>query len=132
MNFLLFIASVGFVPNEPVVDDRADLIEVNHYFDENGELVLDQVIFWQSDGDQGDFRVLDWRFKKSEQQVPRRDWHRGGFVTIWLDGMHLRRVRAPDFRETWEQFDPEVHDRRFLPQHQRTGLSHVGKPSKHP
>jgi hypothetical protein len=128
MNLLLIIASIGFLPNSPVIEDHADVIEVNHYFDENGELVLEQVIFWLWHPGEGVFHVLDWRFKKSELQVPRREWHRDGYVTIWVDGVHLRRVRAPVFRETWYQFDPEVDNRRLLPQHMRRGLSHFSKP----
>jgi len=78
MNLLLIIASIGFLSNSPVIEDQADVIEVNHYFDENGELVLEQVIFWLWHPDEGAFHVLDWRFKKPEPQVPWRECHPSG------------------------------------------------------
>ena len=30
---------------QPVLEDHVDLIEINHHYDENGWLVMDQVIF---------------------------------------------------------------------------------------
>ena len=38
--------SLSIVPRAPITADRADLIEINHYYDHRGKLVFQQVIFW--------------------------------------------------------------------------------------
>lgn len=123
MNLLFIIASIGLIPHDPVVNDRADLIEVNRYFDSEANLVFTQVIFWVWHDQHDAYRVQAWRFLKAKMQIPRRDWNRRIYVTIWIDGTVMRRVQALAVQHTWSQFDPEVADRQFLPQHQRRGLS---------
>ncbi len=122
MYALLLIATLGMMPEPPVAIDTADAIEVNHYFDENGRVVFDQVIFWEWCGHAGRHHVFAWRLLKEPAQVPLRDTDRGGYVSIWYDGDILRKVRARSSRETWTQYDPELIDRQLLPQHYRRGL----------
>ncbi len=130
MYALLLIATLGLVPREAVVADRADVIEVNHMYDRDAELVFDQIIFWEWRWSEGEYRVIAWRMLKKPGQFPTRDWPRRGFVSIWQDGRILRDVRAPFFRETWTQFDPELDDRKIVPQHLRRGL--LGEPAPKP
>lgn len=85
-------------PNELVARDSVDLAEVNHFYDENGRLVFDQLIAWDWDGSR--FQVRDWRLIKSESQIPQPD-PAGGYSAMWLDGEVMRRVHAKAFRETW-------------------------------
>ncbi len=120
---LLLTAAMSVVPHEVVVSDEADVIELNHYFDENGKRIFDQAIFWQWCDARAEHHVFAWRFAKQPGQVPSRDWSRNGYVTIWFDGKTLRRVRSYSMRETWTQFDPEVHDRAFFRQSERRELS---------
>ena len=122
MYALILSAIVGLAFDTQVAADTADVIELNHYYDEQGNLVFDQLIFWEWWGEESAYHVFAWRFVKSPSQIPRRDWHRGGYVIIWHDSGQLRRVRSPARRETWTQYDPEVYDRRFVPQDQRRGL----------
>jgi len=123
MYALVLAMLVSAAPCETVASDRADIIELNHFFDENGKLVFHQVIFWRWWDESGEFHVVAWRFVKSPGVAPVRDWPRNGFVSIWLDGDVLRRVRSPSSRETWTQYDPEVHDRQFHSQNERPGLA---------
>ena len=119
---LLLTATMAVLPRAPLMVDQTDLIEINHYYDKRGKLVFDQVIFWNWSHDAAAFRVVAWRFIKKPSQMARRDWRRGGFVSLWHDGHVLREVRSDFVRETWTQFDPEVRDRDQLPQHLRRGL----------
>jgi hypothetical protein len=118
----IFLTVCAFIPHLPVAADEVDLVEVNHFYNAEGSHVFDQVIFWQWFDDVSEFRVIAWRFHKSPHQTPYRDWRRGGYESVWHDGHVLRQVRAAFLRETWTQYDPEVHDRQFLPQEQRRGL----------
>jgi len=123
MHALILAMLVGLTPYDQVATDRADIIELNHFFDENGKLVFHQVIFWRWWDEKGEFHVVAWRFVKSPGIEPVRDWPRRGYVSIWIDGNVLRRVRSRSSRETWTQYDPEVHDRQFLSQNRRRGLA---------
>lgn len=113
-----------------VVADTVDLIEINHYYDQRGKLVLEQVIFWEWSDERCAFSVVAWKLLKSPHQRPRRNYKQGGYTTTWLDrtnrGKTLRRVRAKYTRETWTLHDPEVQDREFLPKQLRRGLSRGG------
>ena len=122
MHVLILLFVCGFVPHTPVAVEHVDLVEINHFYNAKGCHVFDQVIFWSWSDDVSALRVKAWRFHKSPHQTPHRDWRRGGVQSVWHDGHILRHVRADFLRETWTQFDPEVHDRQFLPQEQRLGL----------
>jgi hypothetical protein len=116
----------GLVPLAPVVEDRADVIEVNRYYDQDGRQVFVQVIFWDWRAGEGAYRVFAWRMLKTAEQIPVYDWWRGCYVTQFLDQNVLRSVRAAGARDTWTQYDPELDDRQFLPQHARRGLADDG------
>lgn len=119
---------LGLLPVSPVVDDTADMIEVNHYFDQNGQPVFVQIIFWEWLADESAYRVFAWRMLKSAEQLPVYDWWRECYVSCFSDQNVLRRVRAPCVRDTWTQYDPELLDRQFLPQQSRRGLARESPP----
>jgi hypothetical protein len=112
-------------PTEDVARERVDLIEVNHFFDEQGRLVFDQVIFYDWSGDHSRYMVRDWRLVKSASQLPQRDWHSGGYLAVWQDGEVMRRVGSEAMRETWTQYDPELVEREYLPKDERRKLRNV-------
>lgn len=116
-------AVLCFCPTEEVAVDEVDLIEMNHFYDDRGRLVFDQVIFYDWCPVEGRFQVRDWRLLKSSDQIPRRNWRRGDFLAIWHDGDHLREVRSKAFHETWTQYDPELLQREYLPKEKRLRLS---------
>jgi hypothetical protein len=120
---LVVIAALGLSPPAAVLTDTAEVIELNHFFDGEGRLVFDQVIFWEWYDDVGELHVLAWRLCKSPAQIPLRDWQRGGYSATWFDGERFRQVRALSFRETWTQYDPEVEDHKFVSPDHRRGLS---------
>ena len=120
---LFSILLFGLLPAAPVVEDTADVVEVNHYYDEDGRQVFTQLIFWDWIADESAFRVFAWRMVKSPEQMPVYDWWRDCYVTQFLDQQTLRRVVSKARRDTWTQYDPELFDRQFLPQQQRRGLA---------
>jgi len=119
----LLIAALSILPQpDSALKDACDLTEVNHYFDEHGRIVFDQLIWWDWNHNARRFECRDWRLAKQPSQLPCRDWDRGGYVTTWQDGEQMRIVRSRDFRETWLQFDPELYDRELLPKECRRVL----------
>lgn len=102
--------------------EQVDLIEVNHYYDENGAHLLDQILFYEWDGREARYQVRAWRLLKSPQQYPRPSIDGQGYETTWREGASMRVVRSPKFRETWTQYDPELVERRNLPREERREL----------
>ena len=116
------VHSVGQGRQDGVAVDRVDLIEVNHFHDECGNRILDQVIFFDWCPANGRFVVRDWRLIKSAALWPQRDWQDESYRCRWHDGPVLREVTAPLYRETWTQHDPEVINRKYLPRSARRAL----------
>ncbi len=109
-------------PKTDMLSDQVDLIEINHCYDENGQLVFDQLLFYDWCASKGHYDVRDWRLLKSPFQMPRRNQESGRFVAVWRDGSILRKVHAKTIRESWTQYDPEIMEQEFLPKDQRRSL----------
>ena len=116
------IATLGSQSVENVVNDQVDLIEVNHFYDDQGRLVFDQVIFYDWDPARGRYDVRAWRLLKKPTQMPQRDVRGRKFFATWHDGEVLRHVEAEAMRESWTQYDPELVEREFLPKDKRREL----------
>lgn len=113
--FALYL--LGLVEVNVYLQDRVDLIEINHF----GPAVVEQcaVIYWEWNLDH--YRVVDWRWYRQSGQRPVRSHRR--YIARWRDGDDLREVQALQFRETWTQYDVEVHDRRCWPEEKRRLLT---------
>ena len=120
---VLLLSTVGTNPIEDVPRDRIDLIEVNHFHDDQGRLVFDQVIFYEWSPEKGRHQVQAWRLLKNSGQKPRRDYQTGEYVASWLDGEMLREVRGRTMRESWTQYDPELVEREHLAKEKRKELT---------
>ena len=123
---VLLLTSVTLNPVNEMAVDRVDLVEVNHFFDQQGRHVFDQTIFYDWCPIQCRYNVRAWRLLKSPSQWPHRDWQSGGYVALWHDGSVLRKVRATAYRESWTQYDPELVERDYLPKDQRRDLQRPG------
>ena len=127
------VAAVCLNPVDHATVDRVDLAEINHFYDEQGRLVFDQIIYYNWSPEDGRYNVCDWRLIKSPSQIPRRDWQDGGYVSEWNDFKQrdgLRRVEVKSIRESWTQYDPELVEREFLPQEKRRELQKIPLPTK--
>ena len=120
--FGAIVVSLGISPTEDVAREQVDLMEVNHFYDEQGRLVFDQVIFYDWSADHSRYMVRAWRLVKNPAQLPQRDWKAGGYLSVWHDGEVLRRVHGESMRETWTQYDPELVEREYLPKERRKEL----------
>lgn len=119
--WVLLLCSIVPQPDS-ALRDRCDLTELNHFFDENGRLVFDQLIFLDFNKQQRRFDVVAWKLMKQPDQLPVRDWENGGYVTSWLEGDNFRVVRSRDFVESWLQYDPELAAREVLAKEHRREL----------
>lgn len=124
MDFVLSAALLccAALPNSVQVQESMDLVEVNHFYDDQWRHVFDQMIFYQWSESAGRFQVVAWRLIKSDQQLPSKQWSTGNYQVLWRDGDVVREVTASAYRETWTQHDPELVERSFLPREQRRDL----------
>lgn len=109
--------------DKSVLRDRVDLMEVNHFYDERGKLVFNQIIYYDWSDERCRYMVRDWKLLKTSSQVPVKDWQTDEYVAVWFDGDLLRVVRCPLLHETWTQYDPELVEREFLPKDRRALLT---------
>jgi hypothetical protein len=119
---ILALLLLAIIPQELTATDHVDVAELNHFYDYEGRLVFDQVIFWNWDENHERYQVSAWRLAKNQTYRPERDWQFGGYVCRWDDGELIRVVRAESYRETWLQYDVELAERDVLPKTSRREL----------
>ena len=126
MNLLLLVSlTTGCLLSDPpafAATESIDLVEVNHYYDDGGKAVFDQLIFYNWDSQAGRYNVVAWRLLKNPNQLPLRNPQNGMYYSSWHDGKLLRVIQAERKLETWTQYDPETRERQFLPKSQRPDL----------
>lgn len=110
--------------NMPLDEVRhADVIELNHFFDGDGNKILDQWIIWE--WQDGRYFVMDWCLKGKECNL--RKIKGGWEFTRRMDDGRLVVVEAHEYRETWTQFDPEIANRKWMRVGHRNQLWNVSK-----
>lgn len=123
---LAAVLLAGIAPATPIqpstIRQRVDLIELNHFVDEDGREVFRQVIFYDWSKSHRRYHVRAWRLVKHHSQIPQRRWDPPIYQCTWHDDGLLRQVWAPSLRETWTQQDPERVNRGLLPEDQRVPL----------
>jgi hypothetical protein len=145
---LLLIVAAILPVTDTVLRDTCDLIEINHFYDEQGRLVFDQAIFYDWSASDSRYHVRAWRLVKHPSQLPQREWpsgysaiwqdgfdypgsriwdHKRGWLSHWQDGDVMRSIHADSFRETWTQYDPELSEREVFAKENRRELLPVEK-----
>lgn len=144
MLILLLALSVG--PEDDILRDTVSVQEYNHFYDEKGKLVFDQIIYyeWQpyavmredEEGKQWPesgwrYQVVDWRLcRGTGNEIPEYNHRLGRWVAVFKDGEAIRRIESASFRETWTQVDPELAERSWLDKDRRRKLKKWIDPSK--
>ncbi len=122
---VLFLILTVFAINDPpqyTVEERVDLIEVNHYHDKSGEFILNQVIFYEWSPTDLRFQIQDYKLMKQKTQFPARQIG-DEYFSVWHDGNILRCVSSGCFSETWTQHDPNHKELSILKNENRCGLA---------
>lgn len=101
---------------------EVDLVELNHFLDDNGREVFCQVVFFDWSRRNRQFEVRAWRLIKHPSQTPRQIPGTDAYVVRWQDKSITREVHAKSMRETWSQNDPERVNRAILPENERRPL----------
>ena len=124
------LVTLGFNPSSEPSEEKVDLVELNHFHDDQGRPVFDQIIFYDWSAAEGRYQVRDWRLLKSIDQIPLHNSRDREFVAVWNDFKAqdtLRSTKAKMVRETWTQYDPELVEREYLAENKRRKLREVGQ-----
>ena len=118
----LFLCATISLKGNRSADEYVDLIELNHFFDQKGGLVYDQVIFYERAPETGRFQVRAWCLVEDREYLNRRptkNIQTELYQVDWYDSDQrlLRKITSRLYRESWTQIDPErankkLHDER--------------------
>ena len=116
---MIYLLLLSVVPYNDVARERVDVLEVNHFYDEQGRLVFDQLIGYDWSPDEARDQIRDWRLIKHQSWVPVYNHRTKYHEVMTMDGELIRVIRATMIRESWTQYDPELLERDFLPKEHR-------------
>ena len=126
--FLILILLVGNSLKDNTLRESTDLIELNHHYDLRGEVIFDQIIFWERLPETGKFRVRAWTLTDYDNKNKRLALEINNSDNIYtvtyfdIDEKANRRITSRIFRESWTQKDPEREDKKIHGETARTGL----------
>ncbi|GAA5509887.1 hypothetical protein [Novipirellula caenicola] len=121
--FIIATVASGVADQSPSsLTERVDMIELNHFVDENGREVFQQLIFYDWSKQEKRFHVRAWRLVKKPSQLPTRRWNPTLYECVWHDDGVRKMVTSASMRETWSQQDPERVNREFLSEDRRIPL----------
>lgn len=120
MPFVLLL--ILTLPNETIVENTFDLIELNHYYNDEGKRVFSQYMMCDWSNEKKTFVCQIWLMQGED--VSHELTLNGVELLLWdpKSKRRLHRIRAPAFTETWTQFDREVENRKILSPNERKGL----------
>ena len=123
----LFLVALGDLDVSSTVHENVDLIELNHFHDEQGRHVYDQVIFYEYSQSTAQHLVRAWCLLEPSELISRRPTHShhdDRYHVRWFDpDQNIRRhISSTQYRETWTQTDPERINKRVLDERNRTAL----------
>lgn len=115
------------------VDEYVDLIELNHFYDQLGRPVYDQVIFYERAPETGRFQVRAWCLVEDRESLNRRPVKNYGtqlYQVDWFDTDQrlLRKITSRLYRESWTQVDPERANKKR--HDERSRIAMVQSPRK--
>ena len=110
-----------------VVVDEVHQIEVHHMYDERGQHIYSQLIFWEATEHHG-MRIVDWRLLKAGRSKPVFDPNSRKWITRFVERGTVREIRADKLSESASCDDPELVNREVWPKKNRRGLTPVRRP----
>ena len=122
VSLTLVAGLMGSSQHSSALTDRVDLVEVNHFCDEYGKVIFNQLIFYDWCPETRRYQVRAWKPLRKAYQYPTRNWQKDCYVAVWYDKGIKRVVEAEVLRESWTQYDPELVERQYMSPDERAGL----------
>ena len=120
---------ISIIPHDGVVRDECDFLEDNYFYDDNGNLVFEQYVFytWNAADERLDVRF--WRMKKPDMPSYEYDFTTQQYTWMFPDNEVIRKVSVKSMIESHTQYDVELVNRELCPVAMRLPLS-APKPRK--
>lgn len=113
---MIVLIALLSIPLNLTTHEHVDAIELNHFFDQRGHLVYDQLVFWERNPANGRFQVRAWCLVDDRETLNRRPLKNdnGLYECFAVDSNErlTRRIVSRVFRESWSQTDPEREDKK--------------------
>ena len=122
VSLTLVAGLLGSSQHSSALTDRVDLVEVNHFCDEYGKVIFNQLIFYDWCPETRRYQVRAWKPLRKSYQYPTRNWQKDCYTAVWYDKGIKRVVEAEVLRESWTQYDPELVERQYMSPDERAGL----------
>ena len=112
MKWMAILILMSSIPRDNVIYDHVDFFEINHVYDDEGKLVLDQVVMWDWVTHEGktEKKVVAWHLLKDCREVLTPEEFRKknmAFQEAWRKEYGTS-IRAPDYV-------PEFLGHRYCP-----------------
>ena len=107
------------------INERVDLIELNHFYDDRGRHAFDQIIFYEWSPDFRRFHVIAWSLIDDDlHRMPTRAPGSDETIVNWFDrdARVYRQIRSKLYRETWGRVDPERANKKLMEEKHRVSL----------
>ena len=122
-----FCLTCGEVRPSLVLEEEVDLMELNHFYDDCGRHVYDQIIFYEWGADLREYHVRAWCLISCDEKGQNQIWHThfdDRCHVRWFDRdqRQFRQIHSNYFRETWSNIDPERANKKKLDERLRTAL----------
>ena len=109
------------------IEEHVDAIELNHVYDDDGQLRMDQVLFLERYAETGRFHVRAWTLADDREVYNRRpvfDYTNDLWTCDWYDKDQkiLRHITTRILSETWTSTDREKEDKKYIGEEYRYAL----------
>lgn len=112
-SLLLIVIMIGAIDYKPPsFVDVVTITEVNHYYDTNGRIIFDQIIYWDWSIADNRYNIVDWRIlKNSRKKLTEKEYRELSEkqpILKMIGGSAVRAPVVPDF--LWDSpIIPSLH-----------------------
>jgi len=124
---ILVLICSNTIKYQDIAEELADMIELNHKYDDKGIHTFDQIIYWHRRPENGKYCVRAWHIVgayDSQDTYPVYNHKSNLYIVNWYDrDARLHRIiKSRIYRETWTHNDPEKDDKKHWPEECRIKL----------
>lgn len=118
-----FLSSIFLIVGSFYHEERVDLIELNHFYDDRGKPVFTQYIIYEWNDGHAEYHVRNFLM---EEKILFFKNHFAGLYTIILPETRVQvKITSQNFKESWTQIDPERINKKKLDENLRVKIPYT-------
>lgn len=103
-----------------------DMIELNNKYDDKCIHVYSQIIFWKKNPSNGKYEVMEFIMVEDRESLNRRPIKQNDerYHVYYKNSEQdkIYHIISPIYKESWTQIDPEIENKKLVPERQRFKL----------